>query len=70
VACWSLAAEPENHAPAMLNLAIGIWMVISPFIVGYSGDVMLWNNLIAGALMIVFALVRTASPTYLRSRPA
>ena len=40
-----------------LNAAIGIWVFISPWVLGAAGNVsILWNSLIVGALLLVLAL--------------
>src|ERR1700741_1314839 len=39
------------------NVALGVWLVISPWIVGFSGLVAaLWNAVIVGAVIAVLAL--------------
>ena len=39
-----------------LNLLAGIWLFISPWVLGYSGNVAaLWNALIVGALVFILA---------------
>jgi len=40
-----------------LNAAIGVWVFISPWVLGAAGNVsILWNSLIVGALLLVLAL--------------
>jgi hypothetical protein len=40
-----------------LNAAIGVWVFISPWVLGASTDVkVLWNGLIIGALLVILAL--------------
>jgi len=46
------------------NLILGIWLVISPFVLFASGPAM-WNNAIAGIIISALAL----SNTYSRARP-
>jgi hypothetical protein len=43
-----------------LNLILGIWLVISPFVLFVSGPAM-WNNVILGILISAFALTNTYS---------
>ena len=43
-----------------LNLILGIWLVISPFVLFASGAAM-WNNVILGIIIAAFALTNTYS---------
>jgi SPW repeat-containing protein len=43
-----------------LNLILGIWLVISPFVLLLSGPAM-WNNVILGIIIAAFALTNTYS---------
>lgn len=48
------------HRPgwSWLNLILGIWLVISPFVLFASG-VAIWNNIIAGIIIAASALAHT-----------
>jgi SPW repeat len=50
------------HQPgwSWLNLILGIWLVISPFVLFASG-VAMWNNVIVGIIIAAFALTNTYS---------
>jgi SPW repeat len=50
------------HQPgwSWLNLILGIWLVISPFVLFLSGAAM-WNNVILGILICAFSLTNTYS---------
>jgi hypothetical protein len=41
-----------------LNVLAAIWLVISPFVLGYSGKDSTWNPIVFGAIVGVLALVR------------
>ena len=41
-----------------LNMALGIWLVISPFVFFLSGAAM-WNNVLAGIIIAALALTNT-----------
>ena len=42
---------------------LGIWLFISPWILGYSHiNLMLWNNLLVGGLTVAFALWNFSPP--------
>ena len=40
-----------------VKLVLGLWVAVSPWILGFSGiTTALWSNVIAGALIVIFAL--------------
>ncbi|HLD21871.1 MAG TPA: SPW repeat protein [Patescibacteria group bacterium] len=43
--------------PSWVNVVIGLWLIISPFVLGYSllSNVALWNNIIVGILVVILA---------------
>lgn len=46
-----------------LNIILGIWLIISPWVLGYSGlPWPLWNNIICGILIALLAAARVWSP--------
>lgn len=47
-------------AAAVLNVIAGIWLIISPFVLGYTGADATWNPIVFGAIVGVFALARIA----------
>ena len=45
------------------NAGIGVWLVLAPFILGYSAlQGPLWNDLTCGVLIAVLGLIRFGSP--------
>ncbi len=40
-----------------INLVLGIWLIISPFLLGHS-DVSFWNQIIVGLIIAVLAAIR------------
>jgi hypothetical protein len=53
--------EPEARsggfeAPAYLNVIAGIWLIISPWVLGYTGGDAVWNAVIFGAAVGLLAL--------------
>ncbi len=48
--------EPATRAASWVNAAIGVWLVISPFALNFAARGAVWNNVIAGALVVVLAL--------------
>ena len=50
----------NTRLPSMLNIIAGIWLIIAPFILGYANIAgALWSDIIVGAAVIIFALVRS-----------
>ncbi|MEK7464410.1 MAG: SPW repeat protein [Patescibacteria group bacterium] len=38
-------------------IVLGVWLIVSPWVLGFSDlNLVLWNNLMVGGLMIIFAL--------------
>jgi hypothetical protein len=69
VAIWSLASARTTHAPAWINLVIGVWMFISPWTLGYStSGPALWNAVIVGGLMVIFSAIRMTDRSVLARR--
>src|SRR5690606_36332051 len=46
----------EGTKPASwVNDAIGVWLIAAPFILGYENEQEMWNDIIVGALLLIFA---------------
>lgn len=43
-----------------LNVLAGIWLIIAPFVLGYSNGDPYWNDIIFGAIIAVLALARVS----------
>jgi hypothetical protein len=43
---------------ATLNLLAGIWLIIAPWVLAYSSEDPRWNDVVFGALVVFFALLR------------
>lgn len=44
-------------------VVLGLWAILSPWILGFSGlNLILWNSILIGALIIVFAFWNFAPP--------
>ena len=41
-----------------LNVLLGIWVVISPFVLGFHSSMAVWNNVVTGAVVGILALIR------------
>lgn len=46
-----------------LNVIAGLWLIIAPWVLGYSElTAVLWNDMIVGVLIAIFAGIRFAKP--------
>jgi hypothetical protein len=61
----TIDAHPAKGA-SLLALLAGLWLFISPWIYGAYGNADAWNSWIAGALVLLFALVRFNRPSHTR----
>jgi hypothetical protein len=43
-----------------LNVLAGIWLIIAPFVLGYSNGDPYWNDIVFGAIVAVLGLVRVS----------
>jgi len=51
-----LSRPTEGTKPASwVNAAIGVWLIAAPFILSYTADQEMWNDIIVGALLLIFA---------------
>lgn len=48
-------AEPRARWPCYANIILGAWLLASPFALGYAKTLMMWSDLISGALIIILA---------------
>jgi hypothetical protein len=52
------SARDEAMSASGLNVIAGIWLIISPFVLGYGGGDAYWNPIVFGAIVAVVALAR------------
>lgn len=56
LALTRLSRPTEGTKPASwVNAAIGVWLIAAPFILSYDYDQEMWNDVIVGALVLIFA---------------
>ncbi|HEU5005277.1 MAG TPA: SPW repeat protein [Candidatus Saccharimonadales bacterium] len=53
-------ARSSIQSMALVNLVLGVWLAISPWILNYSTSV--WNQVIFGIAVVVLSLVRLLAP--------
>jgi hypothetical protein len=51
-------SERSRIGSSWVNMLLGIWVIISPFVFGIHGPKGIWNNVITGAVVGVLAIVR------------
>jgi hypothetical protein len=53
------ADEIKNQtSSSWVNVLLGIWLIISPFVVQYPIHRAIWNNVVAGIIVIAVGLIR------------
>ena len=58
-----MARHQGSSGAAWINVLLGIWVIISPFVLGFALlPRAMWNNAIAGIIVAALALTRTGSP--------
>jgi hypothetical protein len=50
--------ERSASGNSWVNILLGIWMVVSPFVLGFDSSKAIWNNVVTGALVGILAIVR------------
>jgi formate hydrogenlyase subunit 4 len=57
------ASQTTTTGPSWLNILLGIWVIISPFVVQFAQlPAAMWNNVIVGIIIAVLAIIRTSVP--------
>jgi hypothetical protein len=56
--------DEQVRFASSMNIVLGVWLIFSPFIIGYAGSTRaLWDALIVGVAISVLAWYRTLRPT-------
>ncbi len=57
------ASESSTSGVSWVNVLLGIWVIISPFVVQFARiPAATWNNVIVGIIIAILALIRTSIP--------
>ena len=48
----------QSHS-GWVNVLLGIWVIVSPFVLEYTAPRVIWSNVVAGAIVLIIALLRT-----------
>jgi SPW repeat len=56
-------SQRSNGGAPWLNVLLGIWVIISPFILAFGpSPVAVWNNVATGGAVTILALISTTMP--------
>jgi hypothetical protein len=55
-------ANPAARGLSWTSVAFGIWLLISPWVLGWAGSGIHWNNTITGIIVIVFGTMAAREP--------
>jgi hypothetical protein len=60
----NLSIEDKNLIKMMTLLSVfaGMWLVVSPFSFGYTNPVAIWNQVIAGVIILLLSMTRFLFP--------
>ena len=50
--------ERSRDGSSWINALLGIWVIVSPFVMAIHSSKAIWSNVIAGAVVVVLAIVR------------
>lgn len=53
---FQVSSPAESAWAGWLNALFGVWVLISPFVLGFAGMGALWNGIIAGIVVAVLAI--------------
>ena len=53
---------------ALVNVIAGVWLILSPWILGYTGADPSWNPIVSGVIVLMAAVARFASPAHSAAR--
>jgi SPW repeat-containing protein len=52
-----------NAGVSWINIVLGIWVIISPFVVQFTRfPAAVWNNVVVGIVIAILAIIRTSVP--------
>jgi hypothetical protein len=50
--------ERSRSGSSWMNILLGVWVIISPFVLGMNVPKAIWNNVVAGAVVGILAIIR------------
>lgn len=45
-----------SKVPTLINAALGLWLIVSPFALRFGEAVAFWTNIVLGALLVMWSL--------------
>ena len=55
--------QSQARTASAVNIVAGIWLILAPFILGYTSIVQaLWNDIVVGIVVAVIAAIRIFTP--------
>jgi hypothetical protein len=58
-----MASDPITGGASWVNVLLGIWLIISPFVVQFARlPAVMWNNMIVGIVIAILALIHSSMP--------
>jgi hypothetical protein len=55
---FSMPERSSKRGSGWVNIALGIWVIVSPFALAFHSPKAIWNNVIIGVLVGILALIR------------
>lgn len=50
--------ERSKHGSGWVNIVLGMWVIVSPFVIAFHSAKAVWSNVIAGVIVGILALIR------------
>jgi hypothetical protein len=54
--------DRQARVPSGLNVLLSLWLIISPFVLGFAGSTGMWDAIIVGVIVLVLAFIRYNNP--------
>ena len=51
-------SDRSGNGNSWVNIVLGIWVIVSPFVLASHSSKAIWNNVITGALVCILAIIR------------
>jgi F0F1-type ATP synthase membrane subunit c/vacuolar-type H+-ATPase subunit K len=55
--------DQQIRTAGWVNLVLGIWLIISPFVIGFAGTGLSRSNVIFGIIIAILSLFQVSSPS-------
>lgn len=57
-----VSPRSASKAATIINIILGIWVLISPWVLVFSFPAQLWNNVAVGGLIIILSGIQASAP--------